>query len=231
MSYDRYFIDLQLPEALDKEEIIECFCKMKNGDIEARQKLIVHNIRLVINIAIKFCTCTKYEMNELVSVGIIGLIKSVDTFNLEKSDKFVAYASVCISNEILMLLRKEKHYTSLKHIEDYITLNDDDDSLTIGETLYDEDYDLTEEYETKESYKIVRKVVDSLQEPYKEIIKMYFGFYNNKVYNQVEIARKFNLSQSCICKTIQRILRIINKELIKEGIVEKNITKKYTKTN
>lgn len=90
MNYSSLFIEQKLPDVLSDEEVYDCFKKMKNGDIEAREKIIIHNIRIVIYIASKF-KYASYDMKELISTGFIGLIKSVDTFNISEGIKFSTY--------------------------------------------------------------------------------------------------------------------------------------------
>jgi len=95
-----------LPEPLEKEELYNCFNKMSHGDTLAREEIIRHNIRFVIDRVKKLFNNTPYELNELVSIGIIGLIKSVDTFDIKKGAQFTTYASKCICNEILTFMKK-----------------------------------------------------------------------------------------------------------------------------
>ena len=103
------FIDANLPYPLSKEELYQCFQKYYSGDKEAKEKIIKSNIRLVIHQALKFYN-TPYEQEELISVGLIGLLKSVDTFDETRGVSFVTYASHCINNEILMFIRVNKKH-------------------------------------------------------------------------------------------------------------------------
>lgn len=108
MKYKNPFIKSDLSQPFSEEELNIYFRNMKNGDLNARNAIIEHNIKLVINIVIKNFYNTPYEINELVSVGLIGLIKSVDTFDINKNVKFITYSVTCIKNEILEFLRKNK---------------------------------------------------------------------------------------------------------------------------
>lgn len=114
MEYDDIFIVSKAPKPLPKSELYDYLKKYSLGDVEAREKIIKHNIRLVINQVKKNFPNTPYERKELVSIGLIGLIKGVDTFDIEKKFAFSSYAIRCIDNEILMFLRKEKNMKKMK---------------------------------------------------------------------------------------------------------------------
>lgn len=114
MKYNNLFIDSNLPKSLTAEEINDCFEKIKNRDMTAREKIINHNIKFVINEVITKFSNSPYDLNELVSVGLIGLIKSVDTFDTAKGIKFSTYSTTCIDNEIYYFLKNGKNLLSIK---------------------------------------------------------------------------------------------------------------------
>lgn len=111
--------DFQLPPELTEEEIIEYRNLAKDGDVVAKEKLKIHNLRLVIYLVCKKFSNTGLEISDLISIGTIGLLKAFDTFDINKNTKFVAYASKCINNEILDFIRKEKN---IKKIIDYMIM-------------------------------------------------------------------------------------------------------------
>ncbi len=231
--YNDLFVESKLPQPFSQKELYSYFEKMKAGDPTAREEIITHNIRLVINEVVKKFSETHYEEKELVSIGLIGLIKSVDTFDISKEVQFSPYSKKCIDNEILMFIRKGK-----KNINDYsldTPLGNDNKGheLKIEDTLYDENSNFVANYETQEQYRAIRQIVSELKEPDREIIKKYFGFLNDKPMTQQEIADSLEISRSYVCKIIKRNLTKISLQLQKQGLIEihdKN-KKSYTKNS
>ena len=207
MNYDDLFIESKLPNPLNNKELISYFEKMRAGDKLAREIIIRHNIKLVLNQILKKFGNSQYEKKELVSIGLIGLVKSVDTFDISKDKQFSTYATRCIDNEILMFMRKGKKYSKEQSLD----------------TLSDETADFVAEYERKESIKIIRELVNELEGREKEIILLYFGFYDDKQYTQEEIANIFDISRAYVQRLIQNTLNNLSIKLNQKGIVEKNI--------
>lgn len=174
----------QLPLPLSKEEIHECFEKYRLGDLNARKKIINHNIRLVISEVKRKFSNTMYEENELISSGLLGLVKAVDTFDISRNLLFATYAVKCIDNEILMFMRNGKKWINDYSLEATINTDFDGKELKLEDVISDDSCDLVLDYEKKEDYKIVRKIVEKLPERERLIIMMYFGFIDNKLYNQ-----------------------------------------------
>lgn len=114
MNYEELFIESKLLKPLPKKELYSYLEQCKQGNLKTREQIIIHNIRLVLNQIIKKFANTSYDKKELVSIGIIGLVKSVDTFDLDKKFEFTTYAIRCIDNEILMFLRKAKKQSLIK---------------------------------------------------------------------------------------------------------------------
>lgn len=183
-----------MPKPLKKEEIYDYFEKMKNGDMAARDKIINHNIRLVINEVIKKFSNSPYDLKELVSIGLIGLIKSVDTFDITKELQFSTYSTRCINNEILMFMRKSKKYINDTSLNQAIGTDKEGKELKLEDTLSDINSDFALEYEDNETYKVIRNVVNNLPDRNKNIIIKHFGFKNNNPMTQREIADELGLS-------------------------------------
>ncbi len=208
----------QLPLPLSKEEIHECFEKYRLGDLNARKKIINHNIRLVISEVKRKFSNTMYEENELISSGLLGLVKAVDTFDISRNLLFATYAVKCIDNEILMFMRNGKKWINDYSLEATINTDFDGKELKLEDVISDDSCDLVLDYEKKEDYKIVRKIVEELPERERLIIMMYFGFIDNKLYNQEEISHKLNISQSYISRLIKKILNKIKEKFENDNI-------------
>lgn len=217
MLYDKYAN--WMPKTIDKNEILEYFIKFKNGDVQSREKIITYNLRLVPYIVTNKFQGIDYDKDELISIGIIGLIKAVDTFKIEKKIEFTTYASRCICNEILMVIRKNKKRSLDNLLGDVIVENGNGEKLTLEEILpYDEYVD--EVYEKKEIKAEIGKILEKLPERDKKIVMLYFGFIGDRTYSQAEISNIFGLSQSYITRVLKKNLETIREELIKADIVE-----------
>lgn len=212
MSYDYEMISDTL-KPLSKKETIDAFIKYQNGDKSARTYLISHNIRLVYYLASKYKS-TKYDMDELFSIGQIGLVRAVDTFDLSKEIHFATYASRCIINEILMFLRRNKKYQNDVSLETPLSVDDKGNELSFQDFLSDPDTNIIENYEKGETIEEIRNLVFSLPEKEREAIYLYFGFYGDKRYTQKEIAEKLNISQSYVSRLIGRILKKLKKQMV-----------------
>lgn len=223
MNEISYFKELNnyevLPDKLSDEELNNYFLDMKNGDYYAREKIIEHNLSFVIyEVNSKFSN-TLCDKDDLVSAGIIGLIKAIDNYDGTKNSKFATYASKCIDNEIRMSLRNVRKHLNLLRLDDYVNCVSD---TTFVELLCDEK-DFFENVFTKEEYEIVRKIISELPLKEKIIVEMYFGF-NGRKYTQVEIAKEVNISQSYLSRVIKDILNKIKNRLIEEHvIIEKHL--------
>lgn len=218
----------KLPKSLSKEEQEELFIKLNNGDKYALDNLIESNIRLVVYRVITKFNTIKCDKNDLVQVGVIGLLKAIKSFNISKNIEFKYYAIKCIDNEILMFIQKQKRHKNTISIDDlYEFQHYSDDSYydKLGiismkkEIFLLDDYNIELEYEKEIIYEIIRNIINDLPNRESEIIKLYFGFYGEK-YNQLEIARKLNLTQSGVCRILKRTLMNIKGELISRKLVE-----------
>lgn len=210
MNYNEKFLGLSgLPKTLKNSEINEYFEKYKLGDEEAKKKIIMHNIRLVLYRVNNRFFNTPFNANELTSIGIIGLTEAVDTFDANKGSSFSTYAIKCIDNKILMFIRKEKKYIFEVSLNQILTEDKNGSQLSLEDTIYDDKITIEDDYELKESYQILRYVIETLPDRKKEIIKLYYGFIDNKRYTQREIANKFNISRSNVATIISQTLKEI----------------------
>ena len=208
--YSEYFNEYaKIPPVLTKKEIYDLFQKLKTGDNEAKNKLIEHNIRLVIYIVKTNFNNVSQNKKDLVSVGLMGLIKAVSTFDINKNISFSSYATICIKNEIKMYLRNNsKHNGFTVSFDELLYSNQEGKELTILDTL-PSNINVEEEYINNELLCLVKQLAENLNEQDKEIIMLYFGFYDNKEYNQKEIAEKIGLSQSYTSRKIKKILKLL----------------------
>lgn len=209
---------MHAPKALSKEEIEECFREYKKGNQQAREKIINHNIRLVYYIVLKQFPNIKGK-DDLVQIGCFGLIKAVDSYELEKKVLFATYATRCIYNEILMSLRKNKKDINNVNLEDVLT-DSDDGELKLENMLKDINVHFEEDYEKKELFKKINEIVDSLSERDRTIVELAFGFKNNKVYMQHEISKITGVSQSYISRIVRGNVSRIAAVLNKKGYIE-----------
>ena len=195
-----------LPPPL-KKEIEEYLVRRSNtGDIEARNKLIEHNLRLVVFLAKKYDN-TMYDLEDLVSIGTIGLIKGIKTYKLDKNIKLATYASRCIDNEILMFLRKNKKRISEVSFEDSVNLDSEGNELHI-EDIFGTEEDLVEKsIECKDDKALLQEEVKKLDDRDKEIIELRYGLSGKKELTQKELAEKLKISQSYISRIEKKVIK------------------------
>ena len=196
----------KLPEPLSKEEEILYVSKMEEGDNYARSKLIEHNLRLVVFLAKKYEN-TKVDLEDLVSIGTIGLIKGVNTYKLDKNIKLATYASRCIDNEILMFLRKNKKRQSDVSFEDSLCYDSEGNELRLEDILGTDADIVTKGLEQETDIKLLYKEIDSLKPRDKEIMVLRYGLYNNKELTQKEVANRLNISQSYISRIEKKVIK------------------------
>lgn len=225
MSYNDIFIEDNLPEALGKEELLECLKQAKEGNKEARDKAIIHNIRLVLNQVFIYFYNAPYEKKDLASIGNIGLIKAIDTYDIEKDISFSTYATRCINNEIRMFIRKQKKNLKNQSLNQPINYDSKGNELRVEDTILDEKVNFTEDAEKQELLLEIRKQVNMLKDRDKEIIKLYFGFYDDKCYTQQEISTKIGISRPYVAKIIKRTLYLLKSNLEQEKLIEKQTQK------
>ena len=235
MNYNDFFIEDNLPEPLSESELNSYFEKMKSGDLEARDIIIRHNISLAFSRAIYQFYNIPYEKKELISISLIGLIKSVDTFDTSKKTTFATYACRCIDNEILMFLRKEKKHVLDCSLDSTLTneasKNGKDFTLQDTNIIVDTNENIIENYEKKETNLIINQIINNLSPRDKEIIMLHFGFINDTSITQSEISNKLNISQSYVSRIIRRTLKQIEAKLKEQEIIEKTDEDKNPQNN
>ena len=195
----------KLPEPLTKEEEVFYVEKSMNGDLNAKSKLIEHNLRLVVFLAKKYEN-TKVDLEDLVSIGTIGLIKGVNTYKLDKNIKLATYASRCIDNEILMFLRKNKKRTGEVSFEDNLSYDSEGNELHLEDILGTDDDIVTRGIEEELEKKLLYSEIAKLNERDKKIMIMRYGLFNHKELTQKEVADLMGISQSYISRIEKKVI-------------------------
>ena len=195
-----------LPPPLKKEEEEELVLKCNNGDINARNKLIEHNLRLVVFLSKKYDN-TMYDLEDLVSIGTIGLIKAIKTYKLDKNIKLATYASRCIDNEILMFLRKNKKRMSEVSFEDSINFDNEGNELHIEDVYGTEENIVEKSLEEKDNKILLEREIEKLNDRDKNIIATRYGLFGKKELTQKELADKLSISQSYISRIEKKVIK------------------------
>ena len=195
-----------LPPPLLKDEEEELVRKSNSGDLVARNKLIEHNLRLVVFLAKKYDD-TMYDLEDLVSIGTIGLIKAIKTYKLDKNIKLATYASRCIDNEILMFLRKNKKRNSEVSFEDSINFDSEGNELHIEDVFGTEEDIVEKSIENKDNRILLEKEVYKLSERDRKIIELRYGLFGKKELTQKELADKLCISQSYISRIEKKVIK------------------------
>ncbi len=195
-----------LPPPLDKDKEFELLLKCKEGDMEARNVLIEHNLRLVVFLAKKFDT-SGYDLEDLVSIGSLGLIKGIMTYKPDKNIKLATYASRCITNEILMYLRKNKNRKGEVSFEDALNFDAEGNELRLEDIMGTEADVVHEEIETKLSKVKLQECLEDLPDRDKEIMTLRYGLNNTEEYTQKEVADMLGISQSYISRIEKKVIK------------------------
>lgn len=204
------------PHPLDKATEEACLMQMAAGDRKARDTLIEHNLRLVVHIVKKF-DIRKESFEDLISIGTVGLIKAIDSFDPAKGHKLTTYASKCIENEILMTLRSNKKYANTCSLDDPIGFDKDGESIQLIDVLKDESQpDIIDQMILKEKIKRLHHHLNTLTEKEKRILAERYGLYDQEEKTQKEIACEENISRSYVSRIEKRafikLLRAFKKE-------------------
>ena len=202
-----------LPEPLSKEEEDRYITLFLNGDMKARDKLIEHNLRLVVFLAKKYEN-TKIDLEDLVSIGTIGLIKGVNTYQNDKNIKLATYASRCIDNEILMYLRKTKKKRSEVSFEDSLSFDAEGNELHLEDVLGTEEDIVTKPIENELDKYIMYREVAKLNDRDREIIELRYGLNGKKEMTQKDVALLLGISQSYISRIEKKVIKKL-KSIIK----------------
>ncbi len=199
-----------LPPPLAAEEEEQAIAMIATE--EARQKLIEHNLRLVVYIAKRFEN-TGVGIEELISIGTVGLIKAVSTYNSEKNIKIATYASRCIENEILMFIRKNSQRKKEISIDEPLSVDYDGNELLLSDILGSEADAVSKAMEDDEERRIVREAVQDLSERERVIIEMRFGLSGNSELTQKEVADILGISQSYISRLEKKIMHRLRRKI------------------
>ena len=202
------------PRPLSKKDEEDCFIKMSQGDKAAKNKLIEHNLRLVAHIVKKYAQ-TPAEQDELISIGTIGLIKAVSSFDYSKGAKFATYASRCIENEVLMSFRAAKKSAGDIYINEPVETDKDGNTMSLID-LIDDGVDIHEQVElTIHSKQLYRFLDSALDQRETEIIIYRYGLYGTSPHTQNETAEKLGISRSYVSriekKAIQKLKKMYDK--------------------
>lgn len=207
-----------LPPPLTREQEQEIFLQLsspdRNAGQDARQQLIVHNLRLVVYIAKKF-ESTGIGVEDLTSIGTIGLIKAVNTFCPEKKIKLATYASRCIENEILMFLRKTQPLKNEVSIDEPLKVDWDGNELLLSDILGSDGDLVNRDMEADVERSLLFSAIDKLPEREQRIMRLRFGLLDGKEYTQKEVADLIGISQSYISRLEKRIMKRLKRELEK----------------
>lgn len=196
----------KLPEPLSKDEEVYYVLESMKGDEFARAKLIEHNLRLVVFLAKKYEN-TKVDLEDLVSIGTIGLIKGINTYKLDKNIKLATYASRCIDNEILMFLRKNKKRQSEVSFEDSLSYDSEGNELHLEDILGTDDDIVTKGLEDETNKNLLYSELNALNERDKKIMILRYGLFGHKEMTQKEVASALGISQSYISRIEKKVIK------------------------
>lgn len=204
------------PEPLSSEDEQKYLELLKNGDEEARNILIEKNLRLVAHVCKKYSS-TNIDLDDLISIGTIGLIKGINSFDPSKSVKLSTYVSRCIDNEILMFLRSNKKLGAEVFLEDPIGKDKDDNTVTLQEVLENNEKNIEDEVDLKfKIKKLYQKMKDVLKLREKTILELRFGLDGNKPKTQNEIAKSMGISRSYVSRIETKAIEKLAKEIKEE---------------
>ena len=204
-----------LPPPLTKEEENDLYNGINQGNEKCKNKLIVHNLRLVVYIAKKFEN-SNVPIDDLISIGTIGLIKAINTFRSDKNIKLATYASRCIENEILMHLRKISNQRSEVSFDEPLNTDWDGNELLLSDVLGTDDDEVCRPLEDDADRQMLLNAVNSLGKREKNIITLRFGLGGGSEYTQKEVADMMGISQSYISRLEKRIIHRLRREIIRQ---------------
>ena len=206
-----------LPAPLKKDEEREIFERIEAGDESAREPLIVHNLRLVVYIARKF-ESSGVGIEDLISIGTIGLIKAINTFKNDKNIKLATYASRCIENEILMFLRRNSKLRTEVSIDEPLNVDWDGNELLLSDILGTDEDVVYRDLETEVDYNLLDNAISKLCEKERTIIELRYGIntIGGVEKTQKEVADLLGISQSYISRLEKRIIKKLRREIMKQ---------------
>jgi len=206
------------PDPLTSEEEDKCIELMMEGDKDARNKLIEHNLRLVAHIVKKYDS-KDADTDDLISIGTIGLIKGIDTYKPNKSVKITTYAARCVQNEILMHYRTNKKSGPTISLNDSVGFDKEGNEISLIDLIKDQDIDFCDKLQIKDNIEQLSHYLKKLNDREKEIIIKRYGLFNQKEQTQKEIAKELSISRSYVSRIEKRALT----KMLREFISHKNI--------
>ena len=214
MSFFGSYSNEMFPKPLTAKEEQKYIKKMQEGDKEARNKLIEHNLRLVAHIVKKFETTTN-DIDDLIGIGTVGLIKGIDTYSPDKKVKLTTYAAKCAENEILMYFRSNKKNSKNISIYEGISYDKEGNEITILDVLKTKDPDYLEDIYIKDNIELLKKYLKILTPRERKIINMRYGLNNQEEKTQKEISKIMGISRSYVSRIEKRAITKILREFIK----------------
>ena len=203
------------PPPLDKDEEDRCIELMKQGNMDARNKLIEHNLRLIAHLVKKYET-KDISSDDLISIGTIGLIKGVDSYDVSKNIKITTYIAKCAENEILMYFRSSKKFNNEISLNDSFCTDKDGNDIALIDLIPSNDVDITTKILNDIDIELLHKYLDILPSKERDIIVMRYGLFNSDVFTQKEIAKKMKISRSYVSRMEKRALIKLYKEFYKK---------------
>ena len=204
-----------LPPPLKGDQEQEALTQMEQGSQEAKQLLVERNLRLVVFIARRFEN-TGVNIEDLISIGTIGLIKGINTYRRDRNIKLATYASRCIENEILMYIRKIAHQKNEISLDEPINMDYDGNELLLSDILGTDEDVILRPMEDDVDLQLLRQAVSQLPQREREIVELRFGLNHKKELTQKEIAEKMQISQSYISRLEKRIMLKLRKEILRQ---------------
>lgn len=231
VNYNLFKNTYLLPDKLSDSEFKKLFLEFKFGSLSSKKKIVEHNLKLVIfivnNVFSYWYSQNIVDKEDLISSGVVGLIKAIDSFDLDKKNQFSSYASMCISNEIKLFLRKFKHSANMLSLDQKIRIDSSENEDSLMYFIQD-NKDYYDDILEKNEYELIDNIVDKLPDKYKKIVKMYFGFGMERM-SQQKIADVLGLSQCYISRLLDKALEKITTELLRVEVINDSnfIVKKY----
>lgn len=202
-----------LPPPLKGQEELDALTALESGDEQAKQLLIEHNLRLVVFIARRFEN-TGINLEDLISIGTIGLIKAVSTYRMDRKIRIATYASKCIENEILMYIRKISNQKAEISLDEPINMDYDGNELLLSDILGTDEDTVSGPLENDVDLHLLRQALKGLPEREREIVLMRYGLEGRKELTQKEVAQKMGISQSYISRLEKRIMKRLRQEIL-----------------
>jgi len=210
-----YLYNQVFPQPLEEAEERACLEKLKSGSEEARNKLIEHNLRLVAHVVRKYEN-SREDMEDLISIGTIGLIKAIKTYNEERGVRLATYASRCIENEVLMYLRNTKKAKHELSIYEPIGYDKEGNEISLIDVLTT-DNEIVDTVEIKLQEEKIKNKINKLSPRERQVIEMRYGLFNGLKRTQKEIAKKLGISRSYVSRIEKRALKKLVKEISMEA--------------